>query len=84
MGIRMTEATYHRLNRDYCGICLACHDIADDTEPDAEGYTCQSCGMPTVIGLEHGMVCGRIEIVDDGQQNVDDCGPLPGTSTKKG
>jgi hypothetical protein len=32
------------------GSCLACGAEADGCEPDAEQYTCESCGQPAVYG----------------------------------
>jgi hypothetical protein len=32
------------------GSCLACGVEADGCEPDAEQYTCESCGEPAVYG----------------------------------
>lgn len=37
---------------DNLGFCLACGDDAYGVEPDAEGYTCESCGKPSVMGAE--------------------------------
>lgn len=32
------------------GWCIACGEIQDGCEPDAEGYECESCGCQTVYG----------------------------------
>tara|TARA_R100000306_G_C4250210_1_gene80072 strand:+ start:89 stop:280 length:192 start_codon:yes stop_codon:yes gene_type:complete len=37
---------------DTSGVCTACHEIAYGVEPDAERYTCESCGEQTVYGAE--------------------------------
>lgn len=37
---------------DYEGICTACGNTADNVEPDARGYTCETCGSPSVYGAE--------------------------------
>lgn len=34
------------------GFCLACGEIADGVEPDAQRYTCESCGEQKVYGAE--------------------------------
>lgn len=34
------------------GFCLACGADRDGCEPDARGYTCESCGKPEVYGAE--------------------------------
>jgi rubrerythrin len=37
----------------YChGICLECGHIQHGAEPDAEGYICEACDQPAVMGLE--------------------------------
>ena len=38
------------------GICTSCHYIQDGVEPDAEGYTCEECDKPTVIGAENALM----------------------------
>ena len=38
------------------GICKSCHYIQDGVEPDAEGYTCEECDKPTVIGAENALM----------------------------
>ena len=46
---------------DYDGICTECGAIRwGDTEPDAEGYHCDSCGGDTVVGFELAFMCGNI------------------------
>ena len=37
---------------DYIGICRACGQECMSVEPDAERYTCESCGKPQVYGAE--------------------------------
>jgi len=37
---------------DNPGFCVACGASADGVEPDARGYTCESCGEPGVYGAE--------------------------------
>jgi hypothetical protein len=34
------------------GFCIACGEETLHIEPDAEGYTCESCERPTVYGAE--------------------------------
>lgn len=38
---------------DYVGFCTDCGADQSGVEPDAEGYTCQSCGKPSVQGAEN-------------------------------
>lgn len=37
---------------EYVGFCRACGEQADGVEPDAERYTCESCGAAQVYGAE--------------------------------
>ena len=34
------------------GFCIACGDDADQCEPDAQNYKCESCGENKVFGAE--------------------------------
>ena len=43
---------------DNSGICLACGFEQDGCEPDAENYTCESCGESCVMGAEQILICG--------------------------
>ena len=43
---------------DNPGICLACGCEADGCEPDAENYTCESCGESCVMGAEQILIAG--------------------------
>lgn len=62
--IAMSEAEYHEHNNLYSGVCLSCGEIRiGDTEPDAEGYPCEHCEAPRVIGLEQALMLGYLEIV---------------------
>jgi len=42
---------------DGVGICMSCAFMQDGVEPDAEGYTCDSCGKDTVTGIENAILC---------------------------
>lgn len=44
------------------GFCLACGCEADGVEPDARKYTCESCQMPKVYGLEELVMMGLAKI----------------------
>ena len=43
---------------DNPGICLACGFEQDGCEPDAENYTCESCGESCVMGAEQILISG--------------------------
>ena len=54
----ITHARVHKLAKksmfglESPGLCLACGHEADQVEPDAEGYACESCDEPKVYGAE--------------------------------
>lgn len=54
---RKIKATINELiddgETDGVGICLSCGAYHDGVEPDAEGYPCEECGEPTVMGFEN-------------------------------
>lgn len=50
---RLIEAVERSMFDMYnLGFCLACGEETEGVEPDAAGYTCQSCGEPEVYGAE--------------------------------
>jgi hypothetical protein len=74
MSIRLTEAEYRALLDDYCGVCVACGSVRENTEPDAEKYHCEECGEDKVYGVEVAFLTGRVEIEtdeDDYSDNTD-------------
>lgn len=40
------------------GICISCGEDAYGVEPDAEKYTCETCGKNTVFGGEQLLLMG--------------------------
>lgn len=59
----MDENYYHSLNKDYCGLCTCCGEIADTCEPDARRYTCESCDKKSVYGMQELLLMGFITII---------------------
>lgn len=51
---KAVERTYRTL--DNLGFCTACGKKAEGCDPDARGYTCESCGKPAVYGAEELLV----------------------------
>ncbi len=50
---RIADACERRANSlDNPGFCIACGVDAEDCEPDARNYTCNSCGEHKVFGAE--------------------------------
>lgn len=43
---------------DNPGFCLACGEEQEGCEPDARGYTCESCDEPAVYGAEEVLMMG--------------------------
>lgn len=63
MEIICTKQEYLDHVSDYDGVCLACGEwTAGGVEPDAIGYTCESCGADQVMGAEEALLCDRLEI----------------------
>lgn len=58
----MTEAEYRDVSDGYYGVCLACGELRESTEPDAENYPCPSCGEHRVQGIENALLSGNIDI----------------------
>jgi hypothetical protein len=48
----LTEEEYRSFQNDYAGFCLGCGETADNVEPDARQYICESCSRPRVYGFE--------------------------------
>lgn len=48
------------------GVCLRCGEEAYGVEPDANGYRCESCGEPSVYGLEEAVIMGVVDVDDEG------------------
>lgn len=46
----MDAAERQMIGTDNPGFCLACGYEQEGCEPDAEGYTCEECGEPRVMG----------------------------------
>jgi hypothetical protein len=46
-----------RTTLDNPGFCILCGVEAEGVEPDAQGYTCESCGGPFVYGAEELLMC---------------------------
>jgi hypothetical protein len=50
---RITEACERAMTPlDNPGFCTACGEDADECEPDARQYRCESCGQRAVYGAE--------------------------------
>jgi hypothetical protein len=46
------------MDDEMVGFCTACGEEQGGVEPDAERYTCQSCGANTVYGAEMLLLMG--------------------------
>jgi hypothetical protein len=53
----MNGAVREMTGLDNPGFCLACGREADGCEPDAQRYTCESCGAKQVYGAAELLMC---------------------------
>lgn len=64
--IKLTEEQYHNYCSNYSGVCLECGEIQEDgVEPDATEYECHFCEEFAVVGMEHALVIGYIEFLEE-------------------
>jgi hypothetical protein len=48
----MEACERYQQSLDNPGFCITCGAEAEGVEPDAEKYTCEACGAPSVYGAE--------------------------------
>ena len=48
----MEACERYQRSLDNPGFCITCGAEAEGVEPDAEKYTCEACGAPSVYGVE--------------------------------
>jgi Zn finger protein HypA/HybF involved in hydrogenase expression len=58
----MSSREYIEGSENYDGLCLSCGAVQHGVEPDAERYTCESCGRHAVIGFEQALLVGALRI----------------------
>lgn len=46
---------------DGIGFCISCGNDQRGCEPDAQEYTCESCGKPTVYGADEILLQGLVK-----------------------
>lgn len=61
----MTQEEYEELTEASLGMCLACGALRGTVEPDAEGYECEECEAPAVMGVEQMLMEGILEFQDE-------------------
>lgn len=60
---KVTEADYTNATECSLGYCPTCKDFTREcTEPDAEGYDCETCEGSEVYGAEQALLCGVITV----------------------
>ena len=59
------DSEYRELEDSNFGLCISCGEETNSCEPDAAGYTCESCGSPKVFGLMHLLMNNRVVFTDD-------------------
>lgn len=74
----MTEAEYRSLDARMVGLCIACGEERECTEPDACGYPCPACGARKVYGAQELLLRGRITITDPQPRAKRQPAPQPG------
>lgn len=60
------------------GFCLACGEQADNVEPDARRYECESCGAHKVYGCQELLLMGlyySTQGIPDNRDSHDYCDP---------
>jgi hypothetical protein len=62
--IKVTDAEYAELSKNYGGFCIECGDEAYGVEPDARHYRCESCGALAVFGVEELLIRGLLQFPD--------------------
>ena len=60
-GRKITLEQYSQLDEDMAGLCVACGFEQFGCEPDAEKYTCESCGEKGIYGPHWWMMAGKVE-----------------------
>lgn len=60
LRLTLTLEAYQDAEESGVGYCLACHAARDGTEADAEGYGCDVCGKPRVMGAFWFLLAGRV------------------------
>jgi len=58
--VTVTIEEWHELRSEYIGVCLACGDTRDCCEPDADDYSCESCGENAVQGADNLLAMDRV------------------------
>ena len=53
--------TYHEMDRNYEGLCLACGAVRGMVEPDAQDYECFDCGEEQVHGVHELLFMDLVE-----------------------
>ncbi len=64
MTVKISYIEYQIHRSEYNGLCTSCGEwTCGGVEPDAEGYDCDVCGEPTVIGAETAFLTDAFEMV---------------------
>ena len=59
----MSADDWQDMDNDSMGYCVNCNEFTTDcVEPDAQGYTCDDCEQPAVMGAQDALILGYIEI----------------------
>lgn len=63
----ISKSEYLEHREAFDGYCRKCGDFTEfgGVEPDACGYTCPECDLPSVVGTEEALMFGYIQIGDE-------------------
>ncbi len=71
--MKLTQERYQELTDDNAGYCKHCDAIRNENvEPDADGYDCDECGKPEVMGVENALIYEHIEITEEDDEDMPD------------
>lgn len=63
--VSMTKDQFQECRDSYYGYCGTCGaSQMGSVEPDAEGYDCEACGEPDLMGYEQALLLGHIRICE--------------------
>lgn len=70
--MNVTKDEFEDLQDDLAGYCTECQAVTtEEVDPDSEDQECQECGSETCVGIDQALVLGLIQIVDDGDEDLD-------------
>lgn len=63
---KITDEDYDEAVADNQGFCSNCEAVvSENVEPDSYSIECPECGEEKMMGVEHALIMGEIEIYDE-------------------